>query len=386
MCGGSLVCGAFRFRHKNGQLGTGSKRFFSSAPPSTGSHGNRHEHSRRRAETNNAGQSRRSGPTSIGRTALKCAERYDLRVVAIPTYSYERMANSRAWSRSSSPTSCSILRSCWKYASKTLEDGSIFACNWTITHEQRPPKDDALRAYYNNASPSSSALILNSDMEMTEFISQDLKGSISPGLMNAALPAGTLKPNEMEMGILKGGKQINQNQRPSIFGGLPQSLVCVHSLRPSGSGWKLPAMSPLHALPRSHLPHASSDLAQSISPDGPSRSHFPSFLAVAGPFAVSLGSKYAPLSTPAPTMAWSNGIVPSSADCPNRMNHGCVEPSPPSWAVVTCGERCGLFIERRQSDTALTQAKRRNTGSHIKASHLQVRRRQTRGDNHRLHL
>jgi hypothetical protein len=82
------------------------------------------------------------------------------------------------------------LRSCWKYTSKTLEDGSIFACDRTIAHEQRPPKDDALRAYYNKASPSSSALILKSDMEMTKFIFQDLKGSIPPGLMNAALPAG----------------------------------------------------------------------------------------------------------------------------------------------------------------------------------------------------
>jgi hypothetical protein len=41
-------------------------------------------------------------------------------------------------------------------------------------------------------------------MEMTEFIFQDLGGSLPPGLMNAALPAGTLKANEMEMNILKG--------------------------------------------------------------------------------------------------------------------------------------------------------------------------------------
>ena len=43
-------------------------------------------------------------------------------------------------------------------------------------------------------------------MEMTEFIFQDLKGSLPPGLMNAALPAGTLQANAMEMDILKGKK------------------------------------------------------------------------------------------------------------------------------------------------------------------------------------
>ena len=84
---------------------------------------------------------------------------------------------------------------CWRYTFKTLEDGSIFACIRTIAHEKCPPKDDAFRAYYYNASLFKKSTEEEGIMEMTEFIFQDLKGSLGPGLMNMALPAGTLKAN-----------------------------------------------------------------------------------------------------------------------------------------------------------------------------------------------
>ena len=58
-----------------------------------------------------------------------------------------------------------------------------------------------IRAYYSyyNASLFRMSTEEEDVMEMTEFIFQDLKGGLPPGLMNAALPAGTLKANEMEM-------------------------------------------------------------------------------------------------------------------------------------------------------------------------------------------
>ena len=92
---------------------------------------------------------------------------------------------------------------CWKYTFKTLEDGSIFACIRTIAHPKCPPRSDAIRAYYYNASLFKMSAEEEGVMEMTEFIFQDLKGSLPPGLMNAALPAGTLQANAMEMDILK---------------------------------------------------------------------------------------------------------------------------------------------------------------------------------------
>ena len=95
---------------------------------------------------------------------------------------------------------------CWKYTFKTLEDGSIFACIRTIAHPKCPPRSDAIRAYYYNASLFKMSAEEEGVMEMTEFIFQDLKGSLPPGLMNAALPAGTLQANAMEMDILKGKK------------------------------------------------------------------------------------------------------------------------------------------------------------------------------------
>ena len=94
---------------------------------------------------------------------------------------------------------------CWKYTFNTFEDGSIFACIRTIEHPKCPPKPkEAIRAYYYNASLFKMSDEEEGVMEMTEFIFQDLGGSLPPGLMNAALPAGTLKANEMEMNILKG--------------------------------------------------------------------------------------------------------------------------------------------------------------------------------------
>ena len=67
---------------------------------------------------------------------------------------------------------------CWKYTFQTLDNASLFKMS---------AEEEGV-------------------MEMTEFIFQDLKGSLPPGLMNAALPAGTLQANAMEMNILKGKK------------------------------------------------------------------------------------------------------------------------------------------------------------------------------------
>ena len=91
---------------------------------------------------------------------------------------------------------------CWKYTFETREDGSIFACIRTTTHERCPPKPGVIRAYYYNASLFRMSSEEEGVMEMTEFIFQDLKGGLPPWLMNAALPAGTLQTNAMEMKYL----------------------------------------------------------------------------------------------------------------------------------------------------------------------------------------
>ena len=91
---------------------------------------------------------------------------------------------------------------CWKYTFEKRGDGSIFACIRTISHPKCPPKMGVIRAYYYNASLFRMSTEEEDVMEMTEFIFQDLKGGLPPGLMNAALPAGTLKANEMEMKLL----------------------------------------------------------------------------------------------------------------------------------------------------------------------------------------
>ena len=88
---------------------------------------------------------------------------------------------------------------CWKYTFDKREDGSIFACIRTTTHDSCPPTNQAIRAYYYNASLFRTSTEEEGVMEMTEFIFQDLKGGLPPWLMNAALPAGTLQANAMEM-------------------------------------------------------------------------------------------------------------------------------------------------------------------------------------------
>ena len=88
---------------------------------------------------------------------------------------------------------------CWRYTFDKREDGSIFACIRTTTHDKCPPNQDAIRAYYYNASLFRMSTEEEGVMEMTEFIFQDLKGGLPPWLMNAALPAGTLQANAMEM-------------------------------------------------------------------------------------------------------------------------------------------------------------------------------------------
>ena len=88
---------------------------------------------------------------------------------------------------------------CWQYTFEKREDGSIFACIRTISHDKCPPKKGVIRAYYYNASLFRMSTEEDGIMEMTEFIFQDLKGGLPPGLMNAALPAGTLQANAMEM-------------------------------------------------------------------------------------------------------------------------------------------------------------------------------------------
>lgn len=88
---------------------------------------------------------------------------------------------------------------CWRYTVDKRDDGSIFSCIRSVEHTACPPKPGAIRAYYYNASLFRWSTEEEGVMEMTEFVFQDLKGSLPPGMMNAALPAGTLKANELEM-------------------------------------------------------------------------------------------------------------------------------------------------------------------------------------------
>ena len=88
---------------------------------------------------------------------------------------------------------------CWKYTFEKRGDGSIFACIRTTTHDKCPPRPGVIRAYYHNASLFKMSTEEEGVMEMTEFIFQDLKGGLSPSLMNSALAPGTLQANAMEM-------------------------------------------------------------------------------------------------------------------------------------------------------------------------------------------
>eukprot|EP01006_Ploeotia_vitrea_P006667 TRINITY_DN14336_c0_g1_i1.p1 TRINITY_DN14336_c0_g1~~TRINITY_DN14336_c0_g1_i1.p1 ORF type:complete len:230 (+),score=40.08 TRINITY_DN14336_c0_g1_i1:60-749(+) len=91
----------------------------------------------------------------------------------------------------------------WRYCIDKREDGSIFVCIRTTTHPKHPPIDGVIRAYYYNATILRPSTAEQGVMEMTEFIFQDLKGGISPSLMNSALPAGTISANKKEMEYLR---------------------------------------------------------------------------------------------------------------------------------------------------------------------------------------
>jgi len=89
----------------------------------------------------------------------------------------------------------------WRYVveDRQAEGGGLFVCIKTSTHKDYPGVKGVIRAYYYN-----SCLFKMSDTEpgvceMTEFIFQDLKGSLPVCLMNAALPAGTIQTNDIEM-------------------------------------------------------------------------------------------------------------------------------------------------------------------------------------------
>uniref|UniRef100_A0A7S0Z2J6 START domain-containing protein n=1 Tax=Hemiselmis tepida TaxID=464990 RepID=A0A7S0Z2J6_9CRYP len=88
---------------------------------------------------------------------------------------------------------------CWRYTVDKRGDGSIFVCIRTAEHPKCPPKEGVYRAYYFNSSLFKMSEEEPGVMEMTEFIFQDLGGQIPPPLMNAALPAGTLQANAVEM-------------------------------------------------------------------------------------------------------------------------------------------------------------------------------------------
>ena len=87
----------------------------------------------------------------------------------------------------------------WRYTVDRREDGSIFVCVRTTHHEKCPVKKGVIRAYYYNACIFAMSKEQEGVMEMTEFIFQDLKGGVPVCLMNAALPIGTVKTNEIEM-------------------------------------------------------------------------------------------------------------------------------------------------------------------------------------------
>ena len=88
---------------------------------------------------------------------------------------------------------------CWRYTVQKEDDGSIFVCIRTTTHDECPVKPGVIRAYYYNASLFKMSSDEEGVMEMVEFIFQDLKGSLPTCLMNAALPAGTIAANDIEM-------------------------------------------------------------------------------------------------------------------------------------------------------------------------------------------
>ena len=90
----------------------------------------------------------------------------------------------------------------WKYTIDKRDDGSIFVTIRTCRHEKFPVREDAIRAYYYNSCLFQMSKDEDNFMEMTEFIFQDLKGSIPPSLMNSALPAGTIATNKKEMEYL----------------------------------------------------------------------------------------------------------------------------------------------------------------------------------------
>ena len=89
----------------------------------------------------------------------------------------------------------------WRYIidDRQAEDGKLFVCIKTTTHDDYPETKGVVRAYYYNSCMFQMSATEPGVCEMTEFIHQDLKGSLPVCLMNAALPVGTIHTNDIEM-------------------------------------------------------------------------------------------------------------------------------------------------------------------------------------------
>ena len=92
---------------------------------------------------------------------------------------------------------------CWRYTVDRRDDGSIFVCIRTAEHAACPEVPGVIRAFYYNACEFRMSAEEPNVCLMTEFIFQDLKGGLPPGLLNAALPGGTLQANAIEMAHFK---------------------------------------------------------------------------------------------------------------------------------------------------------------------------------------
>ncbi|KAJ3317165.1 putative tRNA pseudouridine synthase Pus10 [Boothiomyces sp. JEL0866] len=92
----------------------------------------------------------------------------------------------------------------WRYTIDKRDDGSVFVCIRTTTHDAYPELPGVIRAYYYNSTLLSMSKDDPSVMTMTEFIFQDLRGGLPAWLLNAALPIGTIKTNENEMKSILG--------------------------------------------------------------------------------------------------------------------------------------------------------------------------------------
>jgi hypothetical protein len=102
----------------------------------------------------------------------------------------------------------------WRYVvhDRLEEDGTLFVCIKTTTHKDFPETKGVIRAYYHNSSLFRMSETEPGVCEMTEFVFQDLKGSLPVCLMNAALPSGTIRANDIEMKHFKETGVWKKNQ------------------------------------------------------------------------------------------------------------------------------------------------------------------------------